>query len=62
MPSKAKAKKTGGDKDAATKHAMNPPAQGGTQPGSQTHDPEQLDPKRRFGQFGESGQAPLIKK
>ena len=62
MPSNAKAKKTGGNKDAATKHAMNPPAQGGKQPGNQTHEPEELDPERQFGQFGETGQPPLMKK
>ena len=60
MPSNAKRK--GGDKDSAEKHTMNPPAHGGNQSPNQTREPEEMDPERQFGQFGDAGQPPLMKK
>lgn len=63
MPSKAKPKKSGGDKDFADKNTMNPPNSGGSKrQRNQTREPEQQDPKRRIGQFGGAGEPPLMKK
>lgn len=62
--SKASHKRTGGDKDSAAKNTFNPPTGSGDVrvPGSQTPGPQERDPKRRRGQFSETGNAPLIKK
>ena len=62
MPSKAKYKKSGGDKDFATKNTMNPPTPGGTELPGQTREPEQQQTKQRVGQFGGEGEPPLMKK
>jgi hypothetical protein len=59
MPSKAKYKKSGGDKDFADKNTMNPPSKGG---GTQTEETEEHHVNKRVGQFGETGQPPLMKK
>ena len=62
MPDKASYKSRGGDKDSATKHAMNPPSGGGQPPDADAQAPEEQDPKRRIGQFSETGQPPNMKK
>ena len=62
MPSGAKHKKSGGDKDFATKNTMNPPTPGGAQLPGQTGEPEEQDAKQRSGQFGGAGEPPLMKK
>jgi hypothetical protein len=63
MAGKAKHKSGGGThKDSATKHTMNPIGQGDQPPGEQTREPEEQDPKRRIGQFGDAGNPPIMKK
>jgi hypothetical protein len=62
MP-KASHKTKGGDKDFAAKNTMNPPQSGGgKQPGPQTEEPFEQDPKRRIGQHTGAGEPPLQKK
>jgi len=61
MPNKASYKSRGGDKDAATKHTMNPP-NSGQAPDTESKGQEEQDPKRRIGQFGGAGEPPIIKK
>ena len=62
VPSKAKYKKSGGGKDFADKNTMNPPSHGGGAHGTQTEEPEEHHVNKRIGQFGETGQPPLMKK
>jgi len=62
MPDKASYKSHGGNKDAATKHTMNPPAGGGQAPDVESNAPEEQDPKRRIGQFSGAGEPPIMKK
>jgi len=62
MPDKASYKSRGGDKDAATKHTMNPPSTGGQAPDADVQAPEEQDPKRRIGQFSGAGQPPNMKR
>ena len=62
----AKAKKTNvksAHKDFATKNTMNPPV-GGMDMASQleNHADKEQDPKRRIGQYGASGEPPMMKK
>ena len=62
MPSKAKHKVSGGDKDFATKNTMNPPTPGGGERGNQTREPQEQDTSQRVGQYGGEGEPPLMKK
>ena len=62
MPNKASYKSRGGNKDSATKHAMNPPTDGGQAPDADVQAPQEQDAKRRIGQFSETGQPPNMKK
>jgi hypothetical protein len=62
MPNKASYKSRGGDKDAATKHTMNPPTGDGRAPDADAPGTEEQDPKRRIGQFGGAGEPPIMKK
>jgi hypothetical protein len=62
MPSKASYKKRGGQKVSADKNTFNPPGRRGSQAGTQTHQPEEQLANKRTGQFGESGNPPLMKK
>lgn len=62
MPKKASYKSKGGDKDAATKHTMNPPMGGGQQPDVEGKGPEEQDVKRRIGQFTGAGEPGQIRK
>ena len=62
MSSKAKYKKSGGDKDFADKITFNPPSKGGGKRSSQTEQPEEHVVEQRAGQFGGKGQPPLMKK
>lgn len=62
MPNKASYKSRGGDKDAATRHTMNPPTGGGQAPDADTPGTEEQDPKRRIGQFGGTVEPPIMKK
>jgi len=62
MPSKARYKTTGGDKDFADKITFNPPSHSGKRRGSQTRRPDEQKPGRKVGQFSDQGQPPLIKK
>jgi hypothetical protein len=62
MPDTASYKSRGGDKDAATKHTMNPPSGGGQAPDVDANAPEEQDSKRRIGQFSGAGQPPNMKK
>jgi hypothetical protein len=59
MPSKAKKKTRGGDKDFADKNTFNPPAHPGKEG---LNEPEQQDPKRRIGQYGGKGEPPIMKR
>jgi hypothetical protein len=61
MPSKARQKKQGGDKDSAEKNTFNRP-KGGSGSRRGRREPEEQDPKRRIGQFGGAGEPPLMKK
>jgi hypothetical protein len=58
MPSKRKRD----SKDSATKNTFNPPTGGAPASGSQTREPEEQDLKRRAGQYGGSGNPPIMKK
>ena len=63
MPSKARYKTKGGDKDFADKITFNPRGSaGGKKPASETEEPGDQDAKRQVGQFGGAGQPPLMKK
>lgn len=62
MPNKASYKSKGGDKDAATKHTMNPPTGGGQKPDVDSKGPEEQDVKRRIGQFTGAGEPAQIRK
>lgn len=62
MPDKASYKTRGGDKDAATKHSMNPPSGGDRAPDADAPAPDEQEPKRRIGQFSGAGQPPNMKK
>ena len=62
MPSKASYKSKGGKKDSAAKNTFNPPAGSGPA-GDQVLDANQeRSPNNEHGQFGEAGNAPLMKK
>jgi hypothetical protein len=62
VPNNASYKSRGGDKDAATKHAMNPPTGGRQAPDTDGKVTDEQDPKRRIGQFSGAGEPPNLKK
>jgi hypothetical protein len=62
VPNEASYKSKGGNKDAATKHALNVPSGGGHEPDAESKESEEQDPKRRIGQFGDAGQPPIMKR
>ena len=55
-------KKKRDSKDSATKNTFNPPTPGAHGVGTQTHEPEEQDLKRRAGQFSGTGNPPIMKK
>ena len=60
MPRKS-AKVRGGKKDFAQKNTLNPPTGGNQSPGG-TRQPEEQDPERQIGQFGDKGNPPIMKR